>query len=379
MLVVADTTQQMPGFAGNYAGFSDPTVFGRWDYYAINETYVAYLAWGQHPQERAIYLEMFGATSNANFSPLILRPYDTRLVAKRGDPRSDGHTVDQMSRPYYGYWGEVQFRDGTGPSEAVLGENFSRIRRVVGAGDSIPGAGGQRFAHVSLIQAGQRHSWYGRNEDGTAQGIYGFDPAGTRALADLTTPIPGGTGNFTGFGEQPVAAYFRAAFRGEGSGGQEGIYLVAVDSQIPPFDTSPIKLMDRDDEPIGYPGLTIVDLGDPSGGDGIAWTAVLSDGRTVIYHHERAANGGAGTIRPLYDTTRPILGRVVASINLGPEAVTGDLLMGTQYLSGGNVGFHATFRDGSEGIYVVSAIPEPATSAVVAMAVVMWLARRPGR
>ena len=45
-------------------------------------------------------------------------------------------------------------------------------------------------------------------------------------VADTTTSIPDGTGNFTGFGA-PSLSDAGTAFYGEGSGGQQGVYVAS--------------------------------------------------------------------------------------------------------------------------------------------------------
>src|SRR5204863_9561432 len=47
-------------------------------------------------------------------------------------------------------------------------------------------------------------------------------------LADTTTAIPGGNGNFTSFPGGPAIDGSEVAFIGNGSGAQQGLYTVAV-------------------------------------------------------------------------------------------------------------------------------------------------------
>ena len=64
------------------------------------------------------------------------------------------------------------------------------------------------------------------------QGVYSMINGSLASVADLNTPIPGGTGNFTGFvpgnpvvPADPSISGDTVAFVGFGSGGQKGIYL----------------------------------------------------------------------------------------------------------------------------------------------------------
>lgn len=73
---------------------------------------------------------------------------------------------------------------------------------------------------------------------GGQQGVYRFGPNPPPIkVADLYTAIPGGAGNFTGFGGAPAISGDAVAFLGTGAGGQQGIYRF---SPVPP----PIKVAD---------------------------------------------------------------------------------------------------------------------------------------
>ncbi len=95
-----------------------------------------------------------------------------------------------------------------------------------------PSIGG---GHVSFFAAGL----------GGQQGIYSklapTDPC--RVDADLNTAIPGGNGNFTGFAGGPFASGQNVSFLGLGSGGQQGIYsrVFSPDPIVPP---DPIRIAD---------------------------------------------------------------------------------------------------------------------------------------
>jgi hypothetical protein len=74
---------------------------------------------------------------------------------------------------------------------------------------------------------------------GGQQGIYFWPPGPPSRIADLNTPIPGGIGNFTAFAldpahpPSPCVSGRNAVFMGFGAGGQQGVYA-AVPPE-PPF------------------------------------------------------------------------------------------------------------------------------------------------
>ena len=71
---------------------------------------------------------------------------------------------------------------------------------------------------------------------GGQQGIYRFVPPNPIKVADLSTPIPNGTGLFTNFTPVDPCIYLnKLVFIGDGSGGQQGVYLVDVLPMPPPI------------------------------------------------------------------------------------------------------------------------------------------------
>jgi hypothetical protein len=95
-------------------------------------------------------------------------------------------------------------------------------------------------------------AFYGEGTGGQ-QGIYRIANQGTPVkVADLNTPIPGGSGNFTAFhpGDptypgDPTAPSIdgsNVAFFGAGSGGQQGVYVSTPDDPIIPV--APVRIAD---------------------------------------------------------------------------------------------------------------------------------------
>ena len=74
------------------------------------------------------------------------------------------------------------------------------------------------------------------------QGIYALRYGVLGKVADLNTPIPGGTGHFVAHPPDPCISGGNVAFVGEGDGGQAGIYVGWPPSPIQPPD--PVKVID---------------------------------------------------------------------------------------------------------------------------------------
>jgi len=66
-------------------------------------------------------------------------------------------------------------------------------------------------------------AWHSSAPAAGQQGIYVSQIGPPIKIADTATAIPGGTGNFTGFGNVSISAT-DVAFLGLGANGQQGIY-----------------------------------------------------------------------------------------------------------------------------------------------------------
>jgi hypothetical protein len=178
--------------------------------------------------------------------------------------------------------------------------------------------------------------------------------ASTRTVADLNTLIPGGSGQFTGFGDATAKLSY-VLFRGMGTN-QQGIYrstTAGLLSRVADLTTI---------APDGS-GAHFTSFSDPSPGDEFseydAFVATLDDGREGIY----LAKGSS--LAKLIDTGDPLDGRTIDHLFLGRDAIEDH-----------NIGFKATFTDGSQGIYaVVAPFPEPSLG-VTTLSALAWLACR---
>jgi hypothetical protein len=123
--------------------------------------------------------------------------------------------------------GRVSFHGaGSGGQEGIYSSTGGVLSVNYSQQTPIPGGTGN-FTGFSLpAAAGSNLVFYA---EGTAnqQGVYTDIGGSLQAVANLGTPIPGGTGNFTNFGGpsgQPVLSGASVAFGAAGSGTQLGIY-----------------------------------------------------------------------------------------------------------------------------------------------------------
>jgi hypothetical protein len=196
---------------------------------------------------------------------------------------------------------------------------------------SIPGGSGTFVAFrdkPSLAAGSVAFAGFGSGQSG----IYLHDGDSLRLVADLNTPIPGGTGNFTNFTGELSTDGVRVAFRAFGEG-QEGIY----------FDTggSLIVVADRNTPVPG--GMGNFDTLESPAADGgaVAFTGVGSSFERGIYLYDE------GALSVIVDRNTPVPGGAgqFHRFWLGPEGLDEGAVafLGGVTLSG---------PQGTEGIYL---------------------------
>jgi hypothetical protein len=135
--------------------------------------------------------------------------------------------------------GRVSFQGlGTAGQQGVYTDAGGTLAAVANTSTPIPIGTGNFTGFLGTSLSGGRVAF---NGSGTGQqGIYTEASGTLTAVANRTTSIPSGTGTFTLFGI-PSLSNGRVAFRGDGSGGQQGIYsdvggsLAAVANQSTPI------------------------------------------------------------------------------------------------------------------------------------------------
>jgi hypothetical protein len=144
---------------------------------------------------------------------------------------------------------------------------------IVDTDTGVPGGTGT-FVSLSTpsLDAGDVAFW--ALDDNSGEGIY-TDAGGTlRVVANESTPIPGGTGDFTQFGEPSIDGG-SIVFGGVGSGTQRGIYLDSGGGLERVIDTS-----------MTLEGKSILNLStwhQGVSGNRIAFWAAFTDGSRGIY------------------------------------------------------------------------------------------------
>jgi hypothetical protein len=206
------------------------------------------------------------------------------------------------------------------------------------------------FAHLDLISTPgdpcRKAAFVGAGTGGQ-QGIYlasgcdaGPQPPPIR-LADMSTLVPGGQGRFSGFG--PLAAAqvispepppIRVAFIGEGTAGQQGVYVAVASTAAQP-DPPPIKIADRATVIPQGQGTFTTFLAVSASGDHTAFLATGPGGQKGVYL--------ASTLTKIVSLADTLDGKAIA-----------DLRFASDGLSANDLVFAATFADGSQAVYRVT-------------------------
>lgn len=151
---------------------------------------------------------------------------------------------------------------------------YFEFTKIVDTETAVPGGAGTFDAVGQVSLRNGRFAF--RASASTGPGIYvgtASDPSTIGVAYDTDTQIPGGSGTFTQF-HTPSSSWGRLAFRGEGSGGQDGIYTdasgaleVAADrgTSIPGGHGT----FERFSNPWMYGGALVFRATGPDGQDGI--------------------------------------------------------------------------------------------------------------
>jgi len=172
--------------------------------------------------------------------------------------------------------------------------NGSGLVKVVDGNTPIPPGGMGNFSGFGTVAiSGTAVVLEASGSTFGQQGIYLFDGATLRRVADTTSPIPGGTGNFVLFEEGPVISGKNVAFKGVGSNGQRGIYL---------FDGTSLNRVADTGTAVPQGTGTFDDFHFPVASDaGVTFVGISGDQREGIYVFE----GGVLTKAADRNTTVP--------------------------------------------------------------------------
>lgn len=209
----------------------------------------------------------------------------------------------------------------------------SSAQAVVAPEDTLPNGGHlSNFGNPSL--SGNLVAFVGVDDLGESA-IYTKDIAATgpnslSVIADLATPIPGGSGNFNGFGT-PSLRGNRVAFLGKDSQALSGIYTGYLGANY--------ALVANTNTTIPGSATKFASFSDPVVSD--TWVGFLGadvNNKKGIYTNP--TDGKANAMLKIVTVGDVLDGKVVT-----------DLIFGREGLSGNSLAFVATFADGSSTIY----------------------------
>jgi hypothetical protein len=235
---------------------------------------------------------------------------------------------------------------------------------VANTSSAIPSGTGNFSTFVDMSVSGSEVAFYGTgssNQRGVYAGTTGGGPL-TR-VADRNTAIPNGSGTFL-FAFQPSVSGSAVAFMGVGGTGsgaqfsQEGIYVGSTSG-------GPVSVVADFSTPIpgGIGTFTSLFQNGPAGlslsGSTVAFRGLGSNGQDGIY----MGSIEGGPLVKVIAAGDSLDGRTVANLEFG---------FGEKGLDGNTLAFEVNFTNGTSGVYVFFApVPEPATVLGLA-AVGLW-------
>lgn len=256
---VADTTTSVPGGGGGPF-----TVFlGSQD---LSGTNVALTGIRQTaPQQAGIYVDAgAGLTTVADRGTPI--PGGTGNFTIGADPTISGTNV-----AFNGF--------GSGGQRGIYADLGAGLVAIADTTTAIPGGSGT-FEFLSLPRlSGSNLIFRANKAGGTQTGIYGDFGSGLFAVADETTPIPGGSGPFEVIGLGSISGSNVAFTAGFGGGTEVGLYALYNGSYVKIIDTT--DLLDGKAFAAGQASLNFGLHG--LSGDRVVFEAAFADGSRGIY------------------------------------------------------------------------------------------------
>lgn len=303
--MVADTNTLMPGWNRNFTDLAGPV---------LDKGTVTFQGFENYPSQIGIYANGGGALS---------------AIARCNTARPNGNVFGNM---------------GVGNAD----EGFvSIIGCTWGATDSLYLFDGQQLMTIadrslvlpestqslelmgSAVNDGSDVAFTARTyaNDSNPVGVYLRLKGQMQKVADFQTAIPGGNGNFTGFGSALGLEKGRVLFDGTGANNQHGLF---------DLEKGTLRAIAQIGGAVPGTTLTYSDFGDvlSMDGDVVMFTATLSDGAHAILVEDR------GTLSILVSSSQPLDGQRVRNFEIGPDG-----------LSGRSAAFKANFADGTAALY----------------------------
>jgi len=209
-----------------------------------------------------------------------------------------------------------------------------------GSNTPIPGGTGNFTGVGAPSLSGSGLAFYGSGSDGQ-QGIYTAYPGGPIRIADRNTAIPSGTGLFSGFALNglagvPALSGNNVAFYATGPEGQQGIYSFTDGALVRVADTATAIPNGSGLFTGFYPGGPIVPPDPCISGNNVVFSGTGSGGQQGIY---AVIDGSLGRVA---DTATSLPGGTGAFVAFPSSPV----------ISGANVAFLGTGMDNQQGVYL---------------------------
>ena len=398
---LVDTTTTVPNRSSYFSHFSPPALdrdpssgipnaaFAAYDGGIVhNSTYTGIYAiiTGNLTKIADLQTPVPGAQPFGPGNPQTFQDFGTASISG-STVTFNGGSRGNFSTPY-----QVGIFQGPGPLQTVANRNTL-----------IPSGAGTFLTFVNPASSSEGEVAFVGTDGALQKGVYARIGGTLGMVADVATPIPGGTGFFSDFSGAAVAhATIDAqdiAFRASGSGGQLGIYLsssgvlsvIADKATLVPGTGSTFTSLSAprvSDGNVAFIGANSLG-GGIFIGDGTGLTTVVSyddavperpgvefnsfgnvshDSGNVAFEAQTCALcGGIG----IYVSYRGSLIKVVDAFDtLEAKAIVG-LSIGADALSGSHLAFLANFSDGSSGIYAAN-LPEPSISSLLLVSFAAW-------
>ena len=212
---VADENTPIPGDIGTFNGGEDGLGFGPFSHPSIRGGEIAFRGAGADvPRQRGIYAWVDGQL-------------DVIADLKTPIPSCPG-LFSFFSAEISVDGGKLAFRaEGFGPRRGIYTNLTGALTKIADTADPIPDGDGL-FTSVEFPRLDGGKVYFAGFGANGQQGIYVGDGTSIARIVDTRTPIPWGAGTFTNFSirpEQFSASAGAVLFRGEGAGGQQGIYF----------------------------------------------------------------------------------------------------------------------------------------------------------
>lgn len=331
LAVVADTNTPLPGGIDPFAftaGFPNPSCSG---------DSVIFKGLGSGIQQ-GIYALISGSLEVVADTHTAIPDGTGNFVSYPGSPIFPGSPI-YPGQPVISGNDAVFLGMGTGGQEGVYSRMNGMLEVIADLNTPVPGQA-ENFTGFpgDASISGSDVAFVGMGAGGL-EGVYSLMNNMLEVVADTTTAIPGGSGLFTFAAGLPIpmASGDNVVFKGSGTGGQQGIYLLMNGSleviadlntaypSTPIFPSTPVHLF------TGFPGAASIS------GSNVAFLGQGSGGQMGIF----VRFGGA--LLKVIDLSDMLDGKMLSALRLGRGG-----------LSGNQVAFGATFTDGSEGIFVAT-------------------------